>query len=169
MVVLAVCDGDASARFCANRLGVTEEFRADGRASLSRGTCRLRLGHCPDATPMPRVPAHSWFAYPRARVLPAATTTASPAGWRSGTRWPASRGVRGSSPSSRRTGAGSCSGKRFRTPNQPLDQAAGDVWQQRATGDPPPISPAWQRGTWLRADDAYGRLHRPPRRAEAER
>jgi catechol 2,3-dioxygenase-like lactoylglutathione lyase family enzyme len=61
--VLAVCDVDASVRFYVNQLDFTEDVRVDGWAFLSRGACRLRLGHCPDAIPMSRVPDHSWFAY----------------------------------------------------------------------------------------------------------
>jgi catechol 2,3-dioxygenase-like lactoylglutathione lyase family enzyme len=61
--VLAVHDASASARFYVDKLGFAEDFRADGWVFLSRGACRLRLGHCPDAVPMSRVPDHSWFAY----------------------------------------------------------------------------------------------------------
>jgi catechol 2,3-dioxygenase-like lactoylglutathione lyase family enzyme len=61
--VLAVCDVDRSARFYTDKLGFVEEFRVDGWVFLSRGACQLRLGHCPDAVPVSRVPDHSWFAY----------------------------------------------------------------------------------------------------------
>jgi catechol 2,3-dioxygenase-like lactoylglutathione lyase family enzyme len=61
--VLAVRDVESSARFYVDRLGFTEEMRVDGWAFLSRGVCRLRLGHCPDAVPMSETPDHSWFAY----------------------------------------------------------------------------------------------------------
>lgn len=61
--VLAVTDLAASVRFYTGVLGFAEDLRVDGWAFLSRGACRLRLGHCPDATPMRAVPDHSWFAY----------------------------------------------------------------------------------------------------------
>ena len=61
--VLAVCDLDASVRFYVDTLDFTEDLRVDGWAFLSRGACRLRIGHCPDAIPISRAPDHSWFAY----------------------------------------------------------------------------------------------------------
>ena len=61
--VLAVQDLDASKRFYVDKLGFVEDFRVDGWAFLSRGACRLRLGHCPEAVPMSQAPDHSWFAY----------------------------------------------------------------------------------------------------------
>lgn len=61
--VLSVCDLEASVRFYRDKLGFTEDFRVDGWAFLSRGSCQFRLGHCPDAIPMSRVPDHSWLAY----------------------------------------------------------------------------------------------------------
>lgn len=61
--VLAVLDLDVSRRFYIDRLGFTEDRRVEGWAFLSRGACRLRLGHCPDAVPMAQTPDHSWFAY----------------------------------------------------------------------------------------------------------
>jgi catechol 2,3-dioxygenase-like lactoylglutathione lyase family enzyme len=61
--VLAVCDLDASVRFYVTKLGFAEDLRVDGWAFLSRGACRLRLGHCPDVIPMSTFPDHSWFAY----------------------------------------------------------------------------------------------------------
>ncbi len=45
------------------KLGFTEDFCVDGWAFLSRGACKLRLGHCPDAVPMSKAQDHSWFAY----------------------------------------------------------------------------------------------------------
>ena len=30
---------------------------------MSRGACKLRLGHCPNAMPMSEAQDHSWFAY----------------------------------------------------------------------------------------------------------
>lgn len=68
--VLAVCDLAASTRFYREKLGFAEDFTVDGWAFLSRGACKLRLGHCPDATPMSRTPDHSWFAYLHVRDAP---------------------------------------------------------------------------------------------------
>jgi catechol 2,3-dioxygenase-like lactoylglutathione lyase family enzyme len=61
--VLAVRDLDASKTFYLEKLGFAEDLSVDGWAFLSRGACKLRLGACPDATPMSQVPDHSWFAY----------------------------------------------------------------------------------------------------------
>lgn len=61
--VLSVKDLDASVRFYTARLGFEETLRVEGWSFLSRGACRLRLGHCPDAQPMSSCPDHSWFAY----------------------------------------------------------------------------------------------------------
>ncbi|MBX3059282.1 MAG: VOC family protein [Anaerolineae bacterium] len=61
--VLAVNDIEVSKRFYLEKLGFAEDFSVDGWAFLSRGACKLRLGHCPDAMPMAHVPDHSWFAY----------------------------------------------------------------------------------------------------------
>lgn len=61
--VLAVNDLARSVRFYVDQLGFDEDFQVDGWAFLSRGACRLRLGHCPDAVPMSKAQDHSWFAY----------------------------------------------------------------------------------------------------------
>jgi catechol 2,3-dioxygenase-like lactoylglutathione lyase family enzyme len=61
--VLSVCDLAASRRYYREVLGFQENLIVDGWAFLSRGACRLRLGHCPDAQPMSACPDHSWFAY----------------------------------------------------------------------------------------------------------
>ena len=61
--VLAVNDLDASKAFYLEKLGFAEDFCVDGWAFLSRGACKLRLGHCPDAVPMSKAQDHSWFAY----------------------------------------------------------------------------------------------------------
>ena len=61
--VLAVNDLAASKRFYREKLGFTEDFSVDCWAFLSRGACKLRLGDCPDATPMSKVSDHAWFAY----------------------------------------------------------------------------------------------------------
>ena len=61
--VLAVNDLESSRRFYREKLGFTEDLNVDGWSFLSRGACRLRLGHCPDAQPMSEAQDHSWFAY----------------------------------------------------------------------------------------------------------
>lgn len=61
--VLAVNDLDASCAFYCQKLGFTEDLRVDGWSFLNRDSCRLRLGHCPDALPISKCPDHSWFAY----------------------------------------------------------------------------------------------------------
>jgi predicted enzyme related to lactoylglutathione lyase len=61
--VLAVNDLETSKKFYMEKLGFAEDFSVDGWAFLSRGACRLRLGHCPDAVPMSKAQDHSWFAY----------------------------------------------------------------------------------------------------------
>ena len=61
--VLAVNDLEASKGFYRDKLGFVEDFCVDGWAFLSRGACKVRLGHCPDAMPMSRTQDHSWFAY----------------------------------------------------------------------------------------------------------
>ena len=61
--VLAVNDLAVSKRFYMEKLGFVEDFSVEGWAFLSRGACKLRLGHCPDAVPMSKAQDHSWFAY----------------------------------------------------------------------------------------------------------
>jgi catechol 2,3-dioxygenase-like lactoylglutathione lyase family enzyme len=61
--VLAVNDLAVSRRFYVEKLGFAEDFCVDGWAFLSRGACRLRIGHCPAAQPMAQAQDHSWFAY----------------------------------------------------------------------------------------------------------
>ena len=61
--VLSVNDLDASVRYYTTKLGFSADLRVEGWSFLSRGACRLRLGHCPDAQPMSSCPDHSWFAY----------------------------------------------------------------------------------------------------------
>lgn len=61
--VLSVNDLAASKRFYVDKLGFAEDMTVDGWTFLSRGACKLRLGHCPDALPMSKAPDHSWFAY----------------------------------------------------------------------------------------------------------
>jgi catechol 2,3-dioxygenase-like lactoylglutathione lyase family enzyme len=43
--VLAVRDLAVSKRFYLEKLGFTEDFSVDGWAFLSRGACKIRLGH----------------------------------------------------------------------------------------------------------------------------
>ena len=61
--VLAVTDLEVPRQFYIERLGFTEDMNVEGWSFLSRGACRLRLGHCPDAIPMSKAQDHSWFAY----------------------------------------------------------------------------------------------------------
>ena len=61
--VLAVNDLTTSKQFYMEKLGFAEDFSVEGWAFLSRGACKLRLGHCPDAVPMSQAQDHSWFAY----------------------------------------------------------------------------------------------------------
>jgi catechol 2,3-dioxygenase-like lactoylglutathione lyase family enzyme len=61
--VLAVNDLTASKLFYIDKLGFSDNLSVDGWSFLSRGACKLRLGHCPDAIPMSKNQDHSWFAY----------------------------------------------------------------------------------------------------------
>jgi catechol 2,3-dioxygenase-like lactoylglutathione lyase family enzyme len=61
--VLAVQDLEASKNFYIEKLGFSEDMCFEGWSFLSRGACKLRLGHCPDIMPMSDAPDHSWFAY----------------------------------------------------------------------------------------------------------
>lgn len=61
--VLAVNDLEASRLYYIDKLGFVEDLSVDGWSFLSRGACKLRLGHCPDAMPMSQAQDHSWFAY----------------------------------------------------------------------------------------------------------
>lgn len=61
--VLAVNDLDASRKLYCEKLGFAEDFSVEGWSFLSRGDCKLRIGHCLDAQPMSRCSDHSWFAY----------------------------------------------------------------------------------------------------------
>ena len=61
--VLAVNDLTVSKQFYMEKLGFAEDFSVEGWAFLSRGACKLRLDHCPDAIPMSKAQDHSWFAY----------------------------------------------------------------------------------------------------------
>ncbi len=61
--VLAVNDLESSRRYYEEKLGFVEDLSVEGWSFLSRGACRIRLGHCPDALPMTKAQDHSWFAY----------------------------------------------------------------------------------------------------------
>ena len=61
--VLSVNDLEASRRFYVDQLDFVEDLCVEGWSFLSRGACKLRLGHCPDALPMSKAQDHSWFAY----------------------------------------------------------------------------------------------------------
>jgi predicted enzyme related to lactoylglutathione lyase len=61
--VLAVNDLAVSKKFYIDKLGFNEDLSVDGWSFLSRGACKLRLGHCPAAVPMSKTQDHSWFAY----------------------------------------------------------------------------------------------------------
>lgn len=67
--VLAVQDLDASRTFFCQKLGFVEDLRVEGWSFLSRGACRLRLGHCPEALPISKCADHSWFAYLHVRDI----------------------------------------------------------------------------------------------------
>jgi catechol 2,3-dioxygenase-like lactoylglutathione lyase family enzyme len=67
--VLAVKDLDASTKFYCEKLGFSEDLGVAGWSFLSRGACRLRIGHCPDAQPMSKCRDHSWFAYLHVRDI----------------------------------------------------------------------------------------------------
>ena len=67
--VLAVNDLDTSKEFYCQKLGFREDFSVEGWSFLSRGACKLRLGHCADALPMSKCQDHSWFAYLHVRDI----------------------------------------------------------------------------------------------------
>jgi catechol 2,3-dioxygenase-like lactoylglutathione lyase family enzyme len=67
--VLAVQDLNVSRTFFCQKLGFVEDLRVEGWSFLSRGGCRLRLGHCADASPISKCPDHSWFAYLHVRDI----------------------------------------------------------------------------------------------------
>lgn len=62
--VLAVSDLEASRTFYCEKLGFTEDLCVEGWSFLSRGACRLRIGHGgPTIQPISKCRDHSWFAY----------------------------------------------------------------------------------------------------------
>jgi catechol 2,3-dioxygenase-like lactoylglutathione lyase family enzyme len=67
--VLAVNDLEASKEFYCQKLGFIEDFSVEGWSFLSRGACKLRLGHCADVLPISKCQDHSWFAYLHVRDI----------------------------------------------------------------------------------------------------
>jgi uncharacterized glyoxalase superfamily protein PhnB len=61
--VLAVRELDPSVDYYTRVLGMTVDFTAPGWAFLSRGSFRLMLGECSDATPAHELGDHSYFVY----------------------------------------------------------------------------------------------------------
>jgi len=61
--VLAVTDLARSSRWYREVLGFSTDFEVPGWTFMSRGACRLRLGHCADVPPMSATPDHSWMLY----------------------------------------------------------------------------------------------------------
>ena len=61
--ILAVTDLEVSRRYYVETLGFAETHKVDGWAFLSLGNFHVRLGHCPDITPISQAQDHSWFAY----------------------------------------------------------------------------------------------------------
>ncbi len=61
--VLAVRDLEASVDYYTRLIGMTVDFTAPGWAFLSRGSFRLMLGECRDATPASELGDHSYFVY----------------------------------------------------------------------------------------------------------
>jgi catechol 2,3-dioxygenase-like lactoylglutathione lyase family enzyme len=67
--VLTVNNLNASKEFYCHKLGFEEDFSVEGWSFLSRGACKLRLGHCADARPISTCEDHSWFAYLHVRDI----------------------------------------------------------------------------------------------------
>ncbi|NLR74516.1 bleomycin resistance protein [Leeia aquatica] len=62
-IVLAVQDLERSVTFYRDRLGFVEDFATGGWSFLSRGSCRLMIGHCPDTPPASTLGDHNYIAY----------------------------------------------------------------------------------------------------------
>lgn len=60
---LAVLDLSKSTQYYTSVLGLSIEFTAPGWTFLSRGSFRVMLGECTDATPPARLGDHSWYGY----------------------------------------------------------------------------------------------------------
>jgi uncharacterized protein YciI/predicted enzyme related to lactoylglutathione lyase len=69
--VLAVTDLRGATRWYREVLGFSIDFEVPGWSFMSRGSCRLRLGHCPDVPPMSATPDHSWMLYLTVRGIDA--------------------------------------------------------------------------------------------------
>lgn len=61
--VLAVRDLEVSVDYYTSVLGLAIDFTAPGWAFLSRGSFRVMLGECTDATPAGELGDHSYYAY----------------------------------------------------------------------------------------------------------
>lgn len=61
--VLAVQDLAASVDYYTRVLGMAIDFTVPGWAFLSRGSLRVMLGECTDATPAQETGDHSYFVY----------------------------------------------------------------------------------------------------------
>ncbi|MBS7456029.1 VOC family protein [Coralloluteibacterium stylophorae] len=60
---LAVRDLDRSTAYYTSVLGLGIDFSAPGWSFLSRGSFRVMLGECIDATPPAELGDHAWFGY----------------------------------------------------------------------------------------------------------
>lgn len=61
--VLAVQDLARSVAFYRDRLGFAVDVEVPGWCFLSRGACRLMIGHCSDTPPAHTLGDHNYFAY----------------------------------------------------------------------------------------------------------
>ena len=61
--VLAVRDLAQSTQYYTSVLGLTVDFHAPGWSFLSRGSFRVMLGECTEATPPSELGDHSWYGY----------------------------------------------------------------------------------------------------------
>jgi uncharacterized glyoxalase superfamily protein PhnB len=60
---LAVLDLAKSTNYYTSVLGLEIDFTAPGWTFLSRGSFRVMLGECTDATPPAELGDHSWYGY----------------------------------------------------------------------------------------------------------
>ncbi len=61
--VLAVLDLKRSTAYYTSSLGLVIDFEAPGWSFLSRGSFRVMLGECTDATPAGELGDHSYYGY----------------------------------------------------------------------------------------------------------
>ena len=61
--VLAVLDLKRSTEYYTTALGLVIDFEAPGWSFLSRGSLRVMLGECTDATPAGELGDHSYYGY----------------------------------------------------------------------------------------------------------